>query len=49
MKIKKTGRKQLERKIVEMEKYGNSWDLERLKSTLDYFSSGFVLKYLNKI
>ena len=48
MDIKKTGRNQVERKLEEMEKYGNTWDFETLKSTLDYFSSTFLIKYLVK-
>ena len=46
MKIKPTGRKMVEEKLVKLEKYGHSWTHDYLKSSLEYYMSTFIVKYL---
>jgi len=46
MKLKPRGKKMVEEKLSKLTKYGESWTLENLKSTLEYYMSTFLTKYL---
>lgn len=48
MKIKPAGKKIIEEKLAKLQKYGPNWTREYLKSTLDYFCSTFLTRYLIK-
>ena len=46
MELKKRGRNQAQKKLEQLEKYGSTWTVDDLKSSLDYYTSTFLAKYI---
>ena len=48
MDLKVRGRNIVQRKLENLERYGQNWDIEDLNTAIDYFSGTFVVRYFKK-